>query len=96
MNHHPPSPENNIRVISSFSKIHGDVRKSRCTTSIKDTNGKFATGVSNTVANFATNTAGVVDTVDTGGKFATGVNDIGGQFAAGVNDKPVANYHWYQ
>ncbi len=27
-----------------FSKIHRDIRKSRCTTSVNDTGGKFATG----------------------------------------------------
>jgi hypothetical protein len=27
-----------------FSKIRGDIRKSRCTTSINNTGGKFATG----------------------------------------------------
>ncbi len=47
-----------------FSKIREDICKSRCTTGINDTGGKFASG-----------TAGVVDTC---GKFATGVNDTGG------------------
>ena len=63
-----------------FSKIRGDIRKSRCTTCVNDTGGKFAT---TPVANFATIFPCVVDT---GGKFATGVNDTGGKFAAGVND----------
>jgi hypothetical protein len=40
MNHLPQAPENDF-----FSKIRGDIRKSRCTTGIYDTNGKFATGV---------------------------------------------------
>ncbi len=31
-----------------FSKIRGDIRKSRCTTGINDTGGKFATGVNDT------------------------------------------------
>jgi hypothetical protein len=31
-----------------FSKIRGDIRYSRCTTSINDTGGKFATGVKDT------------------------------------------------
>jgi hypothetical protein len=31
-----------------FSKIHGDICKSRCTTGISDTGGKFATGINNT------------------------------------------------
>jgi hypothetical protein len=47
-----------------FSKIRGDICKSRCTTGINDTSGKFATG-----------TVGVVDTCS---KFAAGVNDNGG------------------
>ncbi len=47
-----------------FSKIRGDIPRSRCTTGINDTGGKFATS-----------TTGVVDT---GGKFATGVSDTGG------------------
>ena len=33
--------ENDIRVIPNFSKICGDIRKSRCTPSINDTGGKF-------------------------------------------------------
>jgi hypothetical protein len=55
-----------------FSKIRGDIGKSRCTTGINDTGGKFATSFASVV--------------DTGGKFATGVNDTGGKFAAGVTD----------
>jgi hypothetical protein len=66
-------------------KIHRDIRKSRCTTGINHTGGKFATGANDTAtaklppvspipaANFATNFASVIDT---GGKFATGVNDM--------------------
>jgi hypothetical protein len=42
-----------------FSKIHRDILKSRCTTSINDTGSKFSIG-----------TAGVADT---GGKFTGGV-----------------------
>jgi hypothetical protein len=45
-----------------FSKIPGDIRKSRCTTGSNDTGGKFANGVKGTN--------------DTSGKFATGINDI--------------------
>ena len=57
-----------MRAVSNFSKIRGDIRKSRCTTGINDTSGKFATGVNDIggkmtpAANFATSTAGVVDT----------------------------------
>jgi hypothetical protein len=38
MNNVPPSP----------LKIRGDIRRSRCTTGINNTGGKFATGVSDT------------------------------------------------
>jgi hypothetical protein len=31
-----------------FSKIRGDIRKSRCTTGVNDTGGKFTTGVNDT------------------------------------------------
>jgi hypothetical protein len=44
--------------VLNFSKIRGDIRKSRCTTGINDTGGKFATS-------FASG-------VDTGGN--TGIN----------------------
>ena len=66
-----------------FSKIRGDIRKSRCTTGINDTGGKFVTGVNDTGSKIA---AGINDSVvDTGGKFAADVNDTGGKFATGVN-----------
>jgi hypothetical protein len=48
-----------------FSKIHGDIHKSRCTTGINDNGDKFSTGVNDTGGNFATSFASVVDT---GGK----------------------------
>jgi hypothetical protein len=35
-----------------FLKIRGDIRKSRCTTGIKDTSGKFAIGVNDTGGKF--------------------------------------------
>ncbi len=41
----PPATEFYIWTVSNFSKIRGDNRKSRCTTGINDTGGKFATGV---------------------------------------------------
>ena len=75
-----------------FSKICGDIRKSRCTTGINDTGNKFATGVNNAVANFATSFASVVDT---GGKFNTSVIDTGGNLPP-VSLTPVAicrRYH---
>ncbi len=57
---HESSSPNSLKItlgsFQIFSKICGDMRKSRCTTGINNTGGKFATG-----------TAGVVDT---GGKFA--------------------------
>ncbi len=86
----PPQPHSiTLGPFQIFSKIRGDIRKSRCTTGINDTSGKFATAttlppVSTTlVANFPTSFASVVDT---GGKFATGVNDTGSKFGTGVND----------
>jgi hypothetical protein len=36
MNQFPPSPR-----VSHFSKIRGDIRKSRCTTGVNDTGGKL-------------------------------------------------------
>ncbi len=65
------SPKPLIIALGSFqifSKIRGDICKSRCTTGINDIGGKFAAGVNYTVGKLATNTASVVDT---GGKFAT-------------------------
>jgi hypothetical protein len=51
-----------------FLKICGDIRKTRSTTGINDTGGKFAPGVNDT---------GGVN--DTSGKFSTGVNDTIGK-----------------
>jgi hypothetical protein len=72
-----------LRLFQIFSKIHGDIRKSRCTTGINDTGGKIATVITKPSANFSTIFANVVDN---GGKFAMGVNNTGGKFASGVND----------
>jgi hypothetical protein len=36
-----------------FAKIRGDIRKSRCTTGVNDTGGKFATGINDTGGKFA-------------------------------------------
>jgi hypothetical protein len=95
--HESPSPKPLIITLGSFrifSKICGDIRKSRCTTGVNFTGGKLPP-VSTTPAadlppisttpeaNFATSSPCVVDT---GGKFATGVNDTGGKFAPGVNN----------
>ncbi len=57
-----------------FPKILGDIRKSRCTTRIKDTGGKIATGVIDTSGKIA------ACINDTGGKFASGINDTGDKF----------------
>ncbi len=35
-----------------FSKIRGDIRKSRCTTGVNDTGGKLATGINDTGGEF--------------------------------------------
>jgi hypothetical protein len=91
------SPKPLIITLGSFqifSKIRGDIRKSRCTPGVVDTGGKLPPlstkpaanlpPVSTTpAANFATSSPCVVDT---GGKFATGVNDTGSKFAASVID----------
>jgi hypothetical protein len=42
MNQFPPTPEYSIKTVLIFSKIRGDIRKSRCTTGINDTSGKFS------------------------------------------------------
>ncbi len=70
-----------------FSKIRGDIHKSRCTIGINDTGGKIATGVNNTGGNLppvsttpaANSATSLASAIDTGGKFATGVNDTGGK-----------------
>jgi hypothetical protein len=41
----PQAPHNNISIISNFFEIGGDICKSRCTTGVNDTGGKFAAGV---------------------------------------------------
>ncbi len=71
MNQVPPGPLEPFRF---FSKIHGDIRKSRCSTGINDTGGKFATGVNDTGGKI------VACSNDTGGKFATSINSTGGKF----------------
>jgi hypothetical protein len=45
MNQFPPSQSIPLRLFQIFSKIHGDIRKARCTAGINNTGGKFATGV---------------------------------------------------
>jgi hypothetical protein len=72
--HESPSPKPLKITLGSFRffflKIRGDIRKSRCTTGVNDTGGKFATGVNDTA----------------GGKISAGINDTGGNFATGIND----------
>jgi hypothetical protein len=59
-----PQPQNiSLGLFQTFSKIRGDIRKSRYTTGIKDTGGKFATSVNVTGSKIA------VGINDTGGKF---------------------------
>jgi hypothetical protein len=46
-----PQPQSTgipLGTFQIFSKIHDDIRKSRCTTGINDTGSKFATGVNDT------------------------------------------------
>jgi hypothetical protein len=69
-----PQPQSiPFRPFQIFSKIHGDIRESRCTTGINNTGGKFATVVNDTGGNI---TAGINDT---SGKFATGIGDTSGK-----------------
>ncbi len=54
--HESPSPKPLKIMLGSsriFLKIHRDIHKSRCTTSIIDTSRKFATGVNDTGGKFA-------------------------------------------
>ncbi len=93
MNQFPPASEYPIRTISNDSKIRGDIRKSRCTTSVNDTVANLPSLSTTPGANFATSFASVFDT---GGKFATGVNDTGSKLAAGVNDTGGKKWEQYQ
>jgi hypothetical protein len=56
------------RSFQFFSKILGDIHKSRCTPGINNTGGKFANGINDNGGILAIGTTRVVDT---GGKFAT-------------------------
>ncbi len=63
MNQFPPQPRSiALGPFRIFSKIRGDNCKSRCTTGINDTGGKFATGINNAGGKFAT---GVIDIMGT-------------------------------
>jgi hypothetical protein len=80
MNQFLPSPEYPIRAFEIFKKICGNIRSSRCTTSVvADSGGKFTTGVIDTSGK----TSGKFDTgdkFDTGSKFAVSIIDSGGKF----------------
>ncbi len=53
MNHLLPSPwKEHWGHFKYFSKICGDIHKSRCTTGINDTGGKFSTGINDTSGKF--------------------------------------------
>ncbi len=41
MDQFPQAPDYTISAVSNFSKIHGDIRSSRCTTGVVDTSGKW-------------------------------------------------------
>jgi hypothetical protein len=76
-----------------ISKIHGNICKSRCTTGINCTGGKFATGneTSSKIAASINDTSGNLPLVSTtlaanlATSFASAV-DTGGKFATGVNN----------
>jgi hypothetical protein len=48
MNHFPQGLKITLGLFQIFSKIGGDIRKSRCTTGINNTGGKFAIIVNDT------------------------------------------------
>ncbi len=84
--HESPSPKPLIITLGSFRiflKIRGDIRKSRCTTSVNNTGGNLPPVSSTTSVN------------DTGGEFATVVNDTGSKLPP-VSTTPTANLHRYQ
>ncbi len=63
---HSPRPlKITVGSFRIFSKIRGDICRSRCTTSVNDTGGKLPPVSTTPAANFATSSACVVDT---GGK----------------------------
>jgi hypothetical protein len=80
-----------FRIVSN---IRGDIRKSRCTTGVNDSGGKFATGVNDTggkLSPVSTTPAANLPPVSTttAANFATSFPcavDTGGKFATGVND----------
>jgi hypothetical protein len=53
MNQFPPKPQSTpLGQFRIFSKIRGDIRKSRCTNGNNDIGGKFATGINDTGGKF--------------------------------------------
>ncbi len=91
-----------------FSKIRGDIRKSRCTTGVNDTGGKFATGVNDTGGKLppvSTTPAANLPPVSTtpAANFATSfpclltpVSTIPAANLPPVSTTPVVNCHRYQ
>jgi hypothetical protein len=77
-------------VFRNFSKIRGDIRKSRFTTGINDTGGEIAARINDTGGKFSTIFASVVDT---SGKFAAGVVDTSSN---GLNDTGSKQWNNYQ
>jgi hypothetical protein len=83
-----------------FSKIRGDIRKSRCTTGVNDTGGKFANGVVDNGCNLPpvslTQLANLPPVSTTpAANFATSfisVADTGGKLPP-VSTTPVANWN---
>jgi hypothetical protein len=81
-------------------KIRGDIRKSRCTTGVNDTGGKFATGVNDNGGKLppvSTTPSANLPPVSTtpAANFATSspcvVDTTGGKFATGVNETKIVS-----
>jgi hypothetical protein len=98
-----PQPQSiPLKPFQIFSKINRDICKSRCTTSINDTGGKFANDTGGHIATGIKDTGGKIAAVSTtpaaflppvsttlAANFATrfaSVVDSGGKFAISVND----------
>ncbi len=71
-----------------FSKIRGDICKSRCTTGVNDTGGKFATGVNDTCGKLPP-----VSTTPAANLPLSGINDTGGKFC---HQFPLCCWHRWQ
>ncbi len=100
MNQIPPAAEYSIKIVQIFSKIRGDLRKSRCITGINDTGGKFATVSMKPAAKLppvSTTPAAIFPPVSLvqichrcqrrwWRQIATGINDTSSKFATDVNN----------